>query len=46
MYFHKETEEKDTLRRGRYLKQLINTNALGPNKSLLNRVGIPFGEEA
>ena len=33
--FHKETGDKETERRGKYLKKLFNSNALGPNKSLL-----------
>ena len=38
MYLHKETGDKDTIRRGKYLKQLFDEHALGPNKSLLTRV--------
>lgn len=37
-FLHKETGEKETLRRGKYLKKLFNENALGPNKTLLNKV--------
>jgi hypothetical protein len=40
MYLHKETGDKDTMRRGKYLKKLVNANVLGPHKSLLNRTSL------
>jgi hypothetical protein len=36
-HFHKPTGDKDSKRRGRYLKQLFDANVLGTKKSLLNR---------
>ena len=37
MYLHKETGDKDTQRRGKYIKRLTGGNALSPEKSLLYR---------
>lgn len=37
-FLHKETGDKETVRRGKYLRKLFNENALGPNKTLLNKV--------
>ena len=36
---HKLTGDKDSERRGKYLKKLFGTNVLGNEKSLLHREG-------
>lgn len=37
MNLHKDTDDKDTIRRGKYLNKLFDSHALAPHKSLLNR---------